>query len=196
MMMRAGISDHSIPARKKIMEQKTKSIARVEAGYRNKINGRAVEILVEEACIIYEKQKLAMIEKNPESMRVLKAVGNQGGLYIARFDKKSKPDFEGVLNNGQAIIFDVKSTEQDKIKASALSEGQAAYLKRYHSMGAVSFILVCLQFKDFYMVPWETWKDMKVLYGHLHMTRNELEPYCVSTANGYIHFLEHIAEEG
>lgn len=141
-MMRAGISDHSIPARKKIMEQKTKSIARVEAGYRNKINGRAVEILVEEACIIYEKQKAAMIEKNPESMRVLKAVGNQGGLYIARFDKKSKPDFEGVLNNGQAIIFDVKSTEQDKIKASALSEGQAAYLKRYHSMGAVSFILV------------------------------------------------------
>lgn len=178
------------------MEQKTKSIARVKAGYRNKINGRAVEILVEEACIIYEKQKMAMIEKNPESMRVLKAVKNQGGLYIARFDKKSKPDFEGVLNNGQAIIFDVKSTEQDKIKASALSEGQAAYLKRYHSMGAVSFILVCLQFKNFYMVPWEIWNDMQALYGHLHMTQNELEPYRVSTANGYIHFLEHIAEEG
>ena len=120
----------------------------------------------------------------------------QGGLFIARFDKKSKPDFEGVLNNGQAIIFDVKSTEQDKIRASALSKSQATYLERYHSMGAVSFILVCLQFKDFYMVPWETWKDMKVLCGHLHMTRNELEPYRVSTANGYIHFLEHIAEEG
>ena len=186
-----------LPERKIMnIKQKTKNIARVEAGYRNKINGRAVEILVEEACIIYEKQKVAMIEKNPESLRVLKTVGNQGGLYIARFDKKSKPDFEGVLYNGQAIIFDVKSTEQDKIRASALSEGQATYLERYHSMGAVSFILVCLQFKDFYMVPWETWKDMKILYGHLHMTRNELEPYHVSTANGYIHFLEHIAEEG
>ena len=178
-----------LPEREK-MEQKTKSIARVEAGYRNKVNGKAVEILVENACTIYERRQIAMIEKNPESMCVLKPIGAQGGLYIARFDKKSKPDFSGVLNNGQAIIFDVK------IRASALSNGQATYLERYHSMGAVSFILVCLQFKDFYMVPWETWKGMKVLYGHLHMTRNELEPYRVSTANGYIHFLEHITEEG
>lgn len=63
MMMRAGISDHSIPARKKIMEQKIKSIARVEAGYRNKVNGKAVEILVENACTIYERRQIAMIEK-------------------------------------------------------------------------------------------------------------------------------------
>lgn len=95
------------------MKQKTKSKARVEAGYRNKTNGKAVEILIENACRIYEKRKMAMIEKNPESMRVLKAIGDQGGLYISRFDKKSKPDFEGVLSGGQAIIFDVKSTEQD-----------------------------------------------------------------------------------
>lgn len=177
------------------MKQKTKSKARVEAGYRNKTNGKAVEILIENACRIYEKRKMAMIEKNPESMRVLKAIGDQGGLYISRFDKKSKPDFEGVLSGGQAIIFDVKSTEQDKIKNSVLRESQAAYLERYHIMGAVSFVLVCLQFMDFYVVPWETWKNMRTLYGHLHMTRDELETYRVSIANGYVHFLEHIVEE-
>lgn len=177
------------------MKQRVKNPVRTEAGFRNKTNGRAVEILIENACMIYEKQQVAMIEQNPEFMRVLKPIGDQGGLYIARFDRKSKPDFEGVLNGGQAIIFDVKSTEKDKIRASVLSENQSAYLEHYHTMGAVSFVLVCLQFKDFYVVPWETWKGMKRLYGHLHMTRDELETYRVSTANGYIHFLEHIVEE-
>ena len=60
------------------MEQKTKSIARVEAGYRNKVNGKAMEILVENACTIYERRQIAMIEKNPESMCALKPIGAQG----------------------------------------------------------------------------------------------------------------------
>ena len=46
---------------REIMEQKTKNMARVEAGYRNKVNGKAVEILVENACTIYERRQIAMI---------------------------------------------------------------------------------------------------------------------------------------
>ena len=174
------------------MDMKTKSAARVEAGRRNKINGKTAEILVKDACAIYEAKQLALIEKNPEPVHILKAMGDQGGLYIARFEKKAKPDFEGVLNTGQAIIFDLKSTVQDRIKASALSENQAAYLERYHTMGAASFVLVCMQFEDFYMIPWSDWKNMKALCGHMYMSRSELERYRVSTADHYIHFLEHI----
>ena len=174
------------------MKLKTKSVARVEAGRRNKVNGKAAEILVGDACAVYEAEQVAMIEKNPEPVHILKAIGDQGGLYIARFEKKAKPDFEGVLHTGQSIIFDVKCTEKDRIKASALSEDQAAYLERYHNMRALSFILVCLQFKDYYMVPWLNWKNMKGQYGHMYMSRRELEPYRVTTTGGYIHFLEHI----
>lgn len=177
------------------MKSIMKSKARAEAGRRSKINGKAAEILVEDACAIYEAKQVALIEKNPEPVHILKAIGDQGGLYIARFEKKAKPDFEGVLNTGQSIIFDVKSTEQDRIRASALSKWQSAYLDRYYSMGALSYILVCIQFKDYYMVPWEIWRQMNVLYGHLHMTRADLEPYRVATTGGYIHFLDRIIGE-
>lgn len=177
------------------MKSIVKSEARVEAGRRNKISGKAAEILVEDACAIYEAKHVALIEKNPEPMHILAPLGNQGGKYIARFEKKAKPDFEGVLKTGQSIIFDVKSTEQDRIRASVLSEWQAAYLDRYLSMGAASYVLVCIQFKDYFMVPWEVWRQMKALYGHLHMTRDDLEPYRVATTGGYIHFLDHIIGE-
>ena len=88
----------------------------------------------------------------------------------------------------------MKSTEQDRIKASVLSKGQAAYLDQYAKMGAVSAVLVCLQTEDFFMVPWSVWKNMKSGFGHLHMTREELAPYRVNN-DTYVHFLEKIIEE-
>lgn len=171
-----------------------KSVARVEAGRRNIKNGKNIEEHVKMACEVYKKENIAWIDKNSEPMQIVKALEQQGGFYLARFAQKAKPDFEGVLRGGRAILFDVKSTEEDQIKASVLSKGQAQYLEQYHKMGAVSAVLVCLQPADFFMVPWNVWKNMKIGFGHLHMTREELVPYRVNN-DTYVHFLEKIIEE-
>lgn len=168
-----------------------KNPARVEAGHRNIQNGKTAEILVKAACDVYRKNGIAFIEKNAEPVQVLGPVKSQGGIYFMRFAYKAKPDYEGVLAGGRGILFDVKSTVQEVIKASTLTKGQAAYLEQYDKMGAVSAILVCMKFKDYYMVPWSIWKKMKELYGHMHMNKEELEPYRV-LADPYIHFLEHL----
>lgn len=170
---------------------KKESVARVEAGRRNIRNGKIVEERVKVACEVYKEKGVACIDKNSEPVQIVKSLEKQGGFYLARFVHKAKPDFEGVLCGGRAILFDVKSTEQEQIKASALSKVQAQYLEQYDKMGAISAVLVCLQPEDFFMVPWKVWKEMKMAFGHLHMTREELEPYRVD-GNGYIHFLEKI----
>lgn len=172
---------------------KKESVARVEAGRRNIRNGKIVEERVKVACEVYKEKGVACIDKNSEPVQIVKSLEKQGGFYLARFAQKAKPDFEGVLRGGRAILFDVKSTEQEQIKASALSKGQAQYLEQYDKMGAVSAVLVCLQIKDFYMVPWGVWKDMKNLFGHVHMTREELAPYRVNN-DTYVQFLEKIIE--
>ena len=52
--------------------------------------------------------------------------------------------------------------------------------------------MVSFELKDFYRVPWETWRDMKNIYGHKHMTRTELEPFRVQYIAGVLKLLEGI----
>ena len=167
-----------------------KNPRRVAAGYRNKVNGKAAEILVAQACLVYKKNNVALIEKNPDSLQVIDVFDPKKSLFIARFTRKSKPDFEGVLSDGQAVLFDVKATESDRIRSSSLSDNQSENLRQYHKMGALCFILVCIRYETFYSVPWTVWNNMKEIYGHLHMTHNELQQYRVSTDDGYVHFLD------
>ncbi len=169
----------------------TKNLARVEAGRRNHMNGTTVEKIVKESCEIYKKAGIAFIEKNPEPVQNLGPVKQQGGYYLMRYAEKAKPDFEGVLKGGRAILFDVKSTTQPVIKSAVVTERQALCLRQYEKLGAISAVLVCMNLETFYMVPWRVWESMKTLYGHMHMTKEELEPYHViyEDMKQFIHFL-------
>lgn len=143
------------------------------------------------SCKKYMELGMAVIEKNHEPVQVLGPANCQGGIYLMRFSQKAKPDFEGVLRGGRAILFDAKFTAQDRVKSSVVTTGQADYLDAYADMGAVTAVLVCMRFTDYYMVPWCDWKHMKELFGHLYMDSSDLETYRV-TVDQYIHFLDGI----
>lgn len=63
---------------------------------------------------------------------------------------------------------------------------------RYMKLGAMCFLVVSLEFKEFYRVPWVVFRDMKKIYGHKYMNREELEPYRIKYSNGVVKYLDGI----
>lgn len=59
-------------------------------------------------------------------------------------------------------------------------------------LGAMCFLVVSLEFKEFYRVPWVVFRDMKKIYGHKYMNREELEPYRIKYSNGVVKYLDGI----
>ena len=47
----------------------------------------------------------------------------------------------------------------------------------YEGFGAHCYVMVSLELRKFYRVPWDVWKRMKELFGRKYMTEKELEPY-------------------
>jgi recombination protein U len=150
--------------------------------------GQHFENMIDAACRYYEDRQLAVIEKTPEPMRPIKSLG--GGKFVAHYEKQAQPDYKGTLVTGRAVVFEAKHTSATKIEQSRLSIEQSDRLQKHSELGAVTFVLVSIDLQSFYRVPWDIWKDMKKLFGHKHMTIEELEPYKVKAAGGTIKFLE------
>lgn len=155
-------------------------------GAKNRAQGETLEMLIAMACGFYKAKGLAHIEKTPEPMRVLRRL--EDGKFIACFDKKAQPDFQGTLSSGRAVMFEAKSTRTGKILQSAVTKEQADYLDEHLRMNALCFVVV--SYGDVYAaVPWGDWKRMKELFGHKYMTREESEKYRVRfNHNGVLDF--------
>ena len=106
----------------------------------NRELGIIFENTVKSICKIYEMNGLAVIEKTPEPMKVLKYI--DGGRFEAVFEKSAQPDFKGTVKGGRTVVFDAKFTEGDRIRYQSLSNHQRETLKKYSEIGAMSFILV------------------------------------------------------
>jgi len=150
--------------------------------------GQHFENMIDAACRYYEDKKLAVIEKTPEPMKPIKNLG--GGKFMAHYEKQAQPDYKGTLVTGRAVVFEAKHTGSTKIEQSRLSAEQCDRLQKHSELGAVTFILVSIDLQSFYRVPWDIWKEMKKLFGHKHMTIEELEPYKIKATGGTIKFLE------
>ncbi len=150
--------------------------------------GQYFEKMIDAACKFYEDNKIAIIEKTPEPMKPIKSLGN--GKFIACYEKQAQPDYKGTLASGKAIVFEAKHTDSDKIEQSRLTAEQCDRLQKYTELGAITFVLISVNLENFYRVPWTIWKDMKGLYGHRHMTINELKPFSVKSNGRIIRFLE------
>lgn len=156
----------------------------------SKAMGEAFENYITAACMYYRVKKLAVIEKTPEPMRVIKNIGQ--GKFIAHFEKQAQPDYKGCLHDGKAIVFEAKHTDKDYIDQSRLTDEQTSSLERYGNMGAWCFVLVSIKMQNFYRVPWKVWKDMKNLYKRKYMTAEDLEEYRVPMASGMIMILDEV----
>lgn len=158
-------------------------------GKRNRALGLKFEEIVNEACEHYKSVGLAYIEKTPEPMRVIGVINRNLGHFKAVFEKTAQPDFKGTIAGGRAVCFDAKYTETDRIKQDAVTGEQWEALDTHETMGALCFIIVCLEDK-YYRVPWARWKTMKEDCGHKYMNAADITPYMLGTWPDDLRFLE------
>lgn len=168
-------------------------IERKMAGYRSKAVGDLFENMISASCDYYRRLGIAIIEKTPEPMRIIKPYGDRRkGQYIACFKKQAQPDYKGTLCDGQAIIFEAKHTDKDRIKEAVITETQRKILDEFEKMGARCFVMVSIKFEKFYRIPWKIFRDMKSKFGRKYMNLDELQPYILHVKNGTILMLEEI----
>ncbi len=160
---------------------------RIIQGRRNKYNGREFESIIETACDYYNIQGIAKIEKTPEPMKPIKDLGN--GKFIAHYEKKAQPDFKGTLRTGRSVVFDAKHTDTDRIQQSVISDEQEKDLNEHESYGAYCFVLVSFSFERYYKIPWQTFKNMKTIYGRKYVKPEDIKEYRVPYVGGILRFL-------
>ncbi|MGL5433771.1 MAG: Holliday junction resolvase RecU [Lachnospiraceae bacterium] len=172
-------------------------VSRVIQGRRSKASGDRFENILSAACQYYREKGMAIVEKTPEPMRPIKPYGNRRmGQYVACFVKQAQPDYKGVLCDGQAIIFEAKHTDKDRIQESAITMTQRQNLDDFQRMGAQCFVMVSMGFDIFHRVPWSVFGNMKSQFGRKYMTLEELEWYRLDEKNGIVLILEGVGLDG
>lgn len=159
-----------------------------KSGYYAKKVGQQFEELIERACKHYLKRKIALIEKTPEPMKMLRA-GTRGQV-IAAYEKKAQPDFKGTAQGGRSVVFEAKHTSDTRIAFARVAPHQASNLALHDSLGAESFVLVSFQLKRFYNVPIAKWLAMPDELRKKSANEKDLAEFEVVYKNGIVQFLE------
>lgn len=160
-------------------------------GAQSRATGAYFENLICVSCNNYLEKGIAFIEKTPEPMKVLSGL-EKNGQFKACFAKSAQPDYKGTLKGGQAIVFEAKHTDNNRIESSRVSPAQREALEHHHKLGAVAFVFVSIGLRDFYRVPWKDWRDMKEIFKRKYIKDEELKQYKVPRTLGYIKFLDGI----
>lgn len=143
---------------------------RAEANKSSRRNGRVFEDMIERACKFYEDAGLARITKVPEARRVVGRTAGRGSLMICANAAKADPDFMGsVAPDGKCIVFDAKHTDKEKILLNALTENQRDIMAAHEKCGARCFVAVSFGFEKYFMIPYDMWRDMKVVFGRQYI---------------------------
>lgn len=152
-------------------------------------SGSRFEALIEKACERYRKEGLAIIYKNSEPLRPSGKFG-KGGAISAYYQKKSVPDFTGVVKGGQAIMFEAKHVSgKPSMPFSRLQEHQEKYLIDFENMGAQSYVLIGFDMTDFYMLPIDDYLNFKANNGKKSLNKNEIEDYRIEKTTKGLEFL-------
>lgn len=152
-------------------------------------SGSRFEALIERACERYRKDGMAIIYKNSEPLRPSGKFG-KGGAISAYYQKKSVPDFTGVLKGGRAIMFEAKHVSgKPSMPFSRLQEHQEQYLIDFGAMGAESYVLIGFDMTDFYMIPIDDYLSFKKYNGKKSLNKVEIEHYRVEKTEKGLRFL-------
>ena len=159
----------------------------VVCGKRNKAAGAFWEDIIETTCLHYSLEGKAEIAKTPEPMKPIRPIGN--GKFLAYYEKKAQPDYKGTLAGGRAIVFEAKHTDEDRLKQSAVTSEQEKQLNKHERLGAECFVLVSFGFREFFKVPWATFKAMKTIYGRKYIKPEDLTEFKIPYTGGILKFL-------
>lgn len=172
--------------------------ARAALRYQNKKNraqGAFFEQMINEACGFYRARQIADIEKTPEPMQPTKDLG--GGKFIAHYVSTAQADYKGFLVGGQAVNFEAKYTDTERMAYDRVTEDQRERLERAFQYGAHAFVLCSFGSIGFYRIPWKVWRDMKGHFGHKYITPQEAAPFEVRIGGpGVLLFLEGLEDKG
>lgn len=164
-----------------------KSLKAAATGKSNKAAGELWESIIATACDYYSKMGEAEIEKTPEPMRPIRRLN--GGQFIAIFTKSAQPDYKGTLKNGHSIVFEAKHTDTDRIRRDVISPEQEKRLDNHLSLGAECYVLISFGFQQFFKVPWDTFRDMKMIFGRKYLVPQDLKKYEIKYIGGVLRFL-------
>ena len=167
------------------------NITRKEQGLLNRRAGEIFEDMIETSLEWYREKGFADVEKTPEPIKQLSKLDSKG-RFLACYEKAAQPDFKGTLIGGRSIVFEAKHTDDNKIAYGRVTPEQAKRLHTHYNMGAAAFVMVSLGLNDFYRVPWEVWRNMKEIFGRMHMKQPELEPYRIEYIYGVLKLLDGI----
>ena len=146
-------------------------------GKQNKAAGQLFEKYIDHACLYYNMEGIAHIEKSPEPFRVTRGLGK--GKFEGFFEKEGQPDYKGTLApDGRAICFEAKHTTQDRIKQEVVKEHQLESLELHQKLGAICFILISLN-DEVFRIPLGVWINMKTIYGRKYLMSKDIQQYKV-----------------
>ncbi|HEK9103310.1 TPA: Holliday junction resolvase RecU [Bacillus pseudomycoides] len=102
--------------------------------------GMHFEKLINLSNEMYQREGVALINKRPTPVKVLKVV--YGRVKDGYYESKSTVDYDGVYK-GRAIAFEAKSTnETTRFDLKNIAQHQLDYLEKAEKMGAVCFFLI------------------------------------------------------
>ncbi|PFJ70664.1 Holliday junction resolvase RecU [Bacillus cereus] len=164
--------------------------------------GMAFEKLINLANEMYQREGLALINKRPTPVKVLKSKG--GRVLNEFYEAKSTVDYDGVYK-GRAIAFEAKSTENPtRFDLKNIAQHQLDYLEKAERMGAVCFFLIEFsKDKSVFLVP------LTVIQSYVRMSHQPKGKKSISRADfdiyGYlldqterapVDYLQYIDEQG
>ncbi|MGM0806496.1 MAG: Holliday junction resolvase RecU [Bacillota bacterium] len=118
--------------------------------------GMAFEMMLNLINQMYAKQKVALINKRPTPVKVLKSKGTK--VISGFYETQSTVDYDGVYR-GHAIAFEAKSVGIDRFDLKNLHQHQFDYLEKVENMGGISFVLIEFRTtKQIFFVPFSTIK--------------------------------------
>lgn len=168
---------------------------KIDQRYQNMVNnaqGHLFEGCIKAGCIAYRNKGTAEIDKTPEPFRVTKKYTN--GTFTGRFTTQAQPDFQGTLKGGRSICFEAKFTTTDRMRRSALTDNQMEVLEKHEQLGALAAVCIGIR-DDYFFIPWNIWRDMKIHYGRQYVTVGDIEPYRVKFT-GQMFFLDYEHKNG
>lgn len=157
-------------------------------GYKSKYNGARFELIIEHACSVYAHRGIAMIEKTPEPLKMIRA--GRGNEVIAVFEKKAQPDFQGTLQGGRSIVFEAKHTSNTNIQFDRITPVQSLYLVKHAKLGAEVYVIISFKFERFFFVPYKKWVNLQETLNKKSVNANDLSEYEIDLERGFLNFLK------
>jgi recombination protein U len=170
-------------------------------GYANR--GQSFENHLNYANTLYARRNIALINKRPTPIKVLKSKGVN--ILKAVWEAKSTVDYDGVYR-GKAIYFEAKSAQGKSFALKNIHAHQLEYLQKAEEQGAICFLLIELRdYDQVFFVPYSIIKHYVYHAAHggrKSIPKEDFDVYAYEVVSSdrsridYLHWVDKLIEEG